>query len=156
RGKKGKRLKNTFGNPHYTMVLKVEGRSKVGVSGNRWYIRVSEFREGHAVFAGGSPSSIIFTRLNTPPAIPTELTATASGLTVVLTWTDNSTDETGFKISRKDTLEGEFAEIGTTSADTTTYTDTLTQSGTYWYRVMATNANGDSLGSNEAMVTVSE
>lgn len=93
---------------------------------------------------------------NLPPAIPTSLTASASGLTVTLSWTDNSGDETGFKIVRKDTLTGAFSQITTTAANVTSYSDTLSSAGTYWYRVKATNANGDSLGSDEVKVTVAE
>jgi hypothetical protein len=55
---------------------------------------------------------------------------------------------------RKDSLTGEYAEIGTASAGTTSYTDTLSVDGKYWYRIFAVNANGDSLGSNVAKVTL--
>jgi hypothetical protein len=45
------------------------------------------------------------------------LTSSASGKTVSLTWTDSSTDETGFKVLRKDSLTGSYSTITTTSAD---------------------------------------
>lgn len=99
---------------------------------------------------------VVCNKQNPPPAIPTNLTATASGLTVSLSWTDNSSDETGFKIVRKDTLTGVFNQIGTAAANATSYEDTLSSAGTYWYRVKATNASGDSLGSEEVKVTVAE
>lgn len=91
---------------------------------------------------------------NLPPVNPKQLTATLSGSTVSLTWTDESDDEDNFKILRRDTMTGEFAEIGT--ATSASYTDTLTSDGKYWYRVVATNANGDSLGSNVAKVTLGD
>lgn len=91
-----------------------------------------------------------------PPAIPTDLSATTSGLTVTLTWTDNSNDETGFKIMRRDSLEGEYNELTTTAADVTSYDDTVPSAGDYWYRIKSTNNNGDSLGSNVVKVTVAE
>ena len=99
-------------------------------------------------------SMIVCDKQHIPPPIPTKLSATADGLTVTLSWTDTAADETGFKIMRRDTLTGQYAEVGTAAADATTYEDTLTTAGTYWYRVRATNANGDSLGSNVVKVAV--
>ena len=69
-----------------------------------------------------------------PPIAPTLDNVTSSGKTVTLTWTDNSTDETGFKVLRKDILTGSYNTITTTSADATTYSDTVTDNGSYWYR----------------------
>ena len=57
---------------------------------------------------------------------------------------------------RRDSLEGEYNELTTTAADTTSYDDTVSEAGDYWYRVKATNNNGDSLGSNVVKVTVAE
>ena len=93
---------------------------------------------------------------NVPPDKPTNLSVTTSGLTVSLSWTDNSTDETGFKVVRKDHLTGTYAEVATTSANTNSYSDTVPEAGKYWYRVNATNGNGDSLGSNVVMVKVAK
>ena len=91
---------------------------------------------------------------NLPPTTPATFTASASGMTVSLAWTDNSTDETGFKVLRKDSLEGSFSTVTTTSADATSYSDTVTAAGSYWYRVSATNSNGDSVASKMAKVVV--
>ena len=91
---------------------------------------------------------------NIPPNNPRNFTASASGMTVSLAWTDNSTNETGFKVLRKDTLTGSFSTVTTTSADTTSYSDTVTTEGSYWYRVSATNSNGDSTGSKVVKVDV--
>jgi len=100
--------------------------------------------------------TVILDKQDFPSAIPTKLRAITSGLTVTLSWTDSSDDETGFRILRRDTLTGTYSEIATADADATTYTDTLTIAAKYWYRVKATNANGDSLGSNVVKVTVTE
>ena len=58
------------------------------------------------------------------PAAPSGLTIT-SLLTnkVTLSWTDNSGDETGFKIQRKTGVTGTYATIATTGANVTSYTD---------------------------------
>jgi len=91
---------------------------------------------------------------NIPPNNPRNFTASASGMTVSLAWTDNSTDETGFKVLRKDTLTGSFSTVTTTAADATSYSDTVTAAGTYKYRVSTTNSNGDSTGSKVVEVVV--
>ena len=97
---------------------------------------------------------------NIPPIGPTldkvtQIPATSdSGYNVSLTWTDSSTDETGFKVLRKDSLKGSYSTITTTSADATSYSDTVTDAGSYWYRVSATNSNGDSTGSKVVKVDV--
>ena len=59
-------------------------------------------------------------------------------------WTDNSTNETGFKIERK-TGSGTYAVVGTTATDVTTFNDNgLTASTTYTYRVYSYNSGGNS------------
>ena len=91
---------------------------------------------------------------NIPPTTPATFTASASGKTVSLAWTDNSTDETGFKVLRRDSCDGSFSTVTTTSADVTSYSDTVTDAKSYWYRVSATNSNGDSTGSKVVKVDV--
>ena len=80
------------------------------------------------------------------PLPPTNLVGTLSPLTTVnLSWIDNSTNETGFKIERK-VSGGDYALIGTTDADKTTFFDSGLSLGiTYTYRVYAYNAVGSSL-----------
>lgn len=71
---------------------------------------------------------------------------------VRLDWTDNSNDETGFKIERNVNSAG-WSQLTTVGANITTYTDTDIQAtNTYQYRVRAYNADGDSAYSN--VVTV--
>ena len=97
------------------------------------------------------------TTLYNIPAAPSGLTIT-SLLTnrVSLSWSDNSNNESGFKIQRKQGATGTYADIRTTAANITSYTDsdTVLRDGTlYYYRVCATNAAGDSAFSNEASGT---
>jgi List-Bact-rpt repeat protein/VCBS repeat protein len=69
---------------------------------------------------------------------------------VQISWTDNSSNESGFKVERKVGTSGTFAQIGTTGIDVATYTDASAIDGTtYCYRVRAFNAAGDSGYSNE-------
>jgi len=100
-----------------------------------------------------SVSIIMCNKQSVPPLPPSDLTATAAGTTISLSWADNSTDETGFKIFRKDSVKGEWNEVGSVGADTTSYSDTVSF-GTYWYRIFATNDNGDSVGSNVIKITI--
>jgi len=79
-----------------------------------------------------------------PPAAPSGLTATAASATQInLSWTNNATNQTGFKVERSpDGIT--FAQIGTTGATTTIYSDSpLTPVTTYFYRVRATNGAGE-------------
>ena len=87
----------------------------------------------------------------TPPAAPSGLTATAvSSSRIQLTWTDNSGNETGFRIQRS-TNGVIFTTIATVGAGVTSYTSTGLQANRrYWYRVRAYNGTGNSAYSNTA------
>jgi Fibronectin type III domain len=101
--------------------------------------------------AGGSfqPLFVICDKLDLPPSRPTGLSGDPSGASVTLTWTDASSDETSFVILRRDSLGSDFVETATAPANATSYTDqSLAPGTTYWYRVKARNAFGDSFGSN--------
>ncbi|MBI5657035.1 MAG: DUF2341 domain-containing protein, partial [Geobacter sp.] len=84
-------------------------------------------------------SGTISRATGTPSAPGSLATSGATEVKLTLTWTDTTTDETGFKIERC-TGAGcsDFAEITTVSAGIITYNNTgLTPSTTYNYRVMA-------------------
>jgi uncharacterized protein (TIGR02145 family) len=85
------------------------------------------------------------------PVSPTNLSGTVISTTQInLSWTDNSANETGFKIERK-TGTGTYAVVGTVNADVLTYTNLgLTPNTAYTYRVYSYNAAGNSpIYSNE-------
>ena len=90
----------------------------------------------------------------TVPGAPSNLTAnTISSSQINLTWQDNSNDETGFKIERR-VASGSYSQIATVGAGVTSYSNSeLTASTTYYYRVRAYSAAGDSLYSNQASAT---
>jgi fibronectin type 3 domain-containing protein len=102
-----------------------------------------------------SPSNVgTATTLAGPPAAPSGLTATAASATQInLSWTNNATNQTGFKVERSP--DGvTFAQIGTTGAATTVYSDSsLAPATLYYYRVRATNGAGDSAYSNVSSAT---
>ncbi|BBI99711.1 laccase [Ferrigenium kumadai] len=110
---------------------------------------------------------IVFKYTAMLPAAPATLagvTAAAPASGVTLTWTDptpaatattpgNAQNEIGFTIQRA-TGAGAFATIGTTLANSTSYTDTTAVAGTtYSYNVVAFNAAGNSPASNTTTVT---
>jgi len=69
-----------------------------------------------------------------------------------LAWTDNSTNELGFKVERAPASGGPWTQLGATTL--TGYGDSnLTAGTTYYYRVAAYNAAGDSAYSNVASAT---
>ena len=90
------------------------------------------------------------TPVGLPPAAPSNLNATAvSGSQIDLSWTDNSGNETGFKIEVDEGDTGTFVYLDTVGADITSYPDTgLSVGVTYCYRVYAYNGDGDSGCSN--------
>jgi fibronectin type 3 domain-containing protein len=72
-----------------------------------------------------------------------------------LSWTDNSNNESAFRIERSSDGGATFTEIATTGPNVTAYADTgLTNAGTYYYRVRASNAGGNSDYSNTASATL--
>jgi endonuclease/exonuclease/phosphatase family metal-dependent hydrolase len=101
----------------------------------------------HLRVGTGTPSPV--------PAAPTNLTAQASSSTQIqLQWSDNATNESGYKIERGTSSSGPWTQIATTAANVTSYTDTgLAAQTTYYYRVRASNASGDSPYSNTATAT---
>ncbi len=77
--------------------------------------------------------------LPTTVKAPTDLTATATGTQVTLHWTDQSDNETGFRVFR------DGVELTTVAANLTQFIDTGLACGTpHTYQVKATNATGES------------
>lgn len=85
------------------------------------------------------------------PAAPSGLTASAVSRTQVdLAWSDNSSNETGFRIERS-TDGTTFSQVTTVSANVTTYSNTgLSRNRQYYYRVRANGSAGSSAYSNVA------
>ena len=84
-----------------------------------------------------------------PPQAPSDLSSSANGTTVTLTWQDNSSNEENFIVERRRNSQG-FTQIADLSPGSQGYTDSgLTPENTYTYRVLARNSYGDSAWSNE-------
>ncbi|MEN8203326.1 MAG: fibronectin type III domain-containing protein [Bacteroidota bacterium] len=84
--------------------------------------------------------------LSSVPNAPTALSATAlDANTIQLSWTENSANESGYRVERSLSSGSGFSEIDLLSANTTTYTDNSVSEGTqYFYRVYAFNSGGSS------------
>jgi hypothetical protein len=109
---------------------------KLESSGSGTYYNASQgiFSTGGG---GGSP---------TAPIAPSNLIATSNGSSSIrLAWSDNSANETGFKIERKVGAAGTYANVTTTGANAASFTDSGLTAGTvYFYRVSAVNGVGSS------------
>jgi len=127
------------------------------VEGQTNFAKLKKISNTKFLMEMGSAATTVFVecdKQNIPPIAPTLDNVTASGKTVSLAWADNSTDETGFKVLRRDSCDGSFSTVTTTSEDATSYSDTVTAAGSYWYRVSAINSNGDSVASKIIRVDV--
>lgn len=89
-----------------------------------------------------------------PPGGPGALTASAlSTNQITLAWTDQSTNESSFRIERS-TNGINFSEVASTPANVTNFLDgSLAPSRTFHYRVRARNSAGDSAYSAMAQAT---
>jgi subtilisin family serine protease len=108
-------------------------------------------------YDGGNHSEFTNTAATTtqpPPAPPSNLVATPSAGRITLTWTDNATNEMGFRLERS--ADGvTFSQIGILAANATTYPNAgLTSGVTYHYRVRAFDGPNQSAYSNIASATV--
>ncbi len=92
------------------------------------------------------------------PLAPTNLSGSVISTNQInLSWTDNATNEDGYKVERK-TGNGNYAVIGSMGANLSTYSDLgLTTNTAYTYRVYAYNSAGNSLQySNELTLTTQD
>jgi len=91
----------------------------------------------------------------TLPLSPGNQIATAvSDTRINLSWVDNASNETGFKLERKTGKGGIYVQIATVAKDVTSFTDSTGSEGmTYYYRIKAYHAYAGSAYSNDAFAT---
>ena len=101
----------------------------------------------NTILGEGTPEEVL--------VAPSNLEATAvSGTAIDVTFTDNSTDETGFSLERRTEPDGAFAPLVMLPANVRTYRDTAVLPGTtYTYRVQALFGTRGSGFSNEDSAT---
>jgi N-acetyl-anhydromuramyl-L-alanine amidase AmpD len=150
----GFKIERSTDNTNFTQIataaINAVSYSNTGLLANtRYYYRVRSYNT-----AGDSAYSNTANDITAPTA-PSGLTATAASSTQVnLSWTDNSANETGFKLERGLAVGGPFSSIATNAAGVTTYSDTGRSANTaYFYRVASYNANGNSVYSAVASAT---
>jgi hypothetical protein len=91
-------------------------------------------------------ASATTTGSTTAPSAPSNLTGTAASSSQVnLTWTDNSSNESGFSVQRASSSSGPWSQVALAGINATAHADTgLSPSTSYYYRLCATNSAGAS------------
>ncbi|MCE7989771.1 MAG: hypothetical protein DYG89_52160 [Caldilinea sp. CFX5] len=119
---------------------------------------VTPFPAGSACHTQGCGAGLVnamaaVTKATGKPMAPTNVQVASVATTqVTLRWTDNTSDETGFKVERcQGTGCTNFVQIGTVGVNGASYTDSgVTANTSYSYRVRATKNGVDSAPSNVA------
>ena len=97
--------------------------------------------------SGSTPVVDATTPLPAPPVAPSGLTAVAvSSSRIALSWTDKSSDESGFRIDRRQSGVSQWTtNFDSVGADTEAYSDPGLPAGTkFYYKVKAYNLAGNS------------
>lgn len=92
---------------------------------------------------------------NAPPAPPSQVSLQSPQHNrVIVEWQDNSLNESEFRIYRATSANGTYVMIGSVASNIRTFTDQTTNGRTtYYYKVSANNAFGESAQSNFGVVT---
>lgn len=119
----------------------------------KYYYRIRSYNDG----GNSAYTTVASGTTQAPPTIPIAPTTLAltvkSSSQINLSWSDKSSNETGFKIERS-TDGVTFTQIATVGASVKTYSNTgLTSKKKYYYRVRAYNSAGDSAYTNVANAT---
>ena len=105
-----------------------------------------------------APSNTVTVIVVGVPAAPSNFAGSAVRTTsattdrVTLTWKDNSTNETGFHVQRSTSSAFTNTSTYTVAANATTFSQNTARGVTYYYRVRAFNAAGNSAWSNVIII----
>ena len=110
---------------------------------DEYYYRVRARRENDGLYSAYSHLASAQTGASTPPAAPTDLTATAvSQNQIDLAWIDNAADETAYRVERSPDGATLWAEVAVLTENSTSYSDIDLACGTdYFYQVRAYRAD---------------
>lgn len=103
---------------------------------------------------GPTSTRITFTTVSLPNAPTNLIRLSKTASSVTLKWTDNATNETGFRVERSTGNDSTFVEVSNNLGSNTTIfvSPNLVDGTTYYYRVRAANAIGFSNYSNILVV----
>jgi hypothetical protein len=108
---------------------------------------------GDSAFSSVASATTILLSPIAPSNLASMFISSSTGL-ILLTWTDNSNNETGFEVERSVNDESNYVLLYTTGTNTTYYTDyAITSGNTYYYRVRAKNLAGFSAYTNTTSST---
>ncbi|HSA84509.1 MAG TPA: hypothetical protein VLF20_06530 [Patescibacteria group bacterium] len=107
---------------------------------------------GKTIRLGQLSTVITYTPLLAPSNLTASESAVGSSSAALLQWTDNASNELGFKIERS-TDSANFSLIDTVGVNQTSYYD-FPGVGTFYYRVKSYNSGADSTYTNTASVTL--
>jgi hypothetical protein len=152
---------------NWTNHSSVENSGAISLAGNQKYDIVMEYYENTngatATLSWSSasqakqiiPKTQLYAVVAAPSAPSSLVTTQVASGNINLAWTDNSNNESGFKIERcQGTSCSNFVEIAQVGSGVTTYSNTGLTSGTsYSYRVRAYNSSGNSSYSNTVTAT---
>ena len=106
--------------------------------------------------AGAAIAALEGSTTPTAPDAPSNFNASSGAGTVSLSWTDQSSNETGFYLEKRRKFAGQwgaYRSVVTAAADSTTYQDSVF-GGSYQYRIRSQNSAGVSAWVMSAEVTV--
>ncbi|MBD2755459.1 fibronectin type III domain-containing protein [Spirosoma validum] len=104
-------------------------------------------RQSHTAYTLDFPAT------NVVPA--SNLTATSTGVAVVITWQDNADNEMGYFIERSTSPTTDFVPIGGTATNETRFVDTkVTAQTQYYYRIRPSNSTTGSISSITSVLTL--
>jgi PKD repeat protein len=98
-------------------------------------------------------TSVTITATAVTIAAPSGLSASVSGRTVTLGWTDNANNESGYYVERAPKGSSSWTRVGTTGANATTFAQT-TPKGQWVFRVQGFNGTTTSAYSNQVQARV--
>ena len=140
-----------------TTAANVTGISGQLAPSTTYYFRVKAFQGTAASPSAVTNPSSVVSLTTSAPAAPTGFTATVQNdSTVVFTWTDNSSVETGYEIQYSIASANNFKKLGTASANATTVTlggfgpgqSSLSPGQSYDFKVRAIYNDGVSVSSS--------
>lgn len=148
-------------NGPFTQIASLTARTAytdANTTAGTYYYRVSSITSTGATSAPSAVAVATIVATQPPPTAtipgaPTGVTAAATGTNISISWIQGAGTVTGNTVQRATTAAGPFTNL-VVGGPITTYSDGGLAAGTYYYRVLATNAQGPSAPSAAVSATV--